>query len=256
MSDNYPAKSEFQIMDDHDARQIETADSAVRQALVYRTKNGKRQLSYTGIKWLVLKMAQNEQSLEIPDLPQVELVKHDESDQKTWIWYAMIKVRNAKTGLETIGASEQNFIDEYKGNIYDQFGRTKAISKAERNAYRKQIPELEINAMMDTVSAQSEESIYNDNRNYTSTTTPSDNTPTEKQLDYLQSLGYTGPAPKSKQEASDQIEKIKNGATTADMSDNTGYQKNCICDKFIPNSVNGKTCQTCKKLAPLNQVQQ
>ena len=49
MSDNYPAKSEFQIMDDHDARQIETADSAVKQALVYRTKNGKRQLSYTGL---------------------------------------------------------------------------------------------------------------------------------------------------------------------------------------------------------------
>ena len=120
-------------------------------------------------------MAQNEQALEIPDLPQIELVKHDESDQKTWIWYAMIKVRNAKTGLETIGASEQNFIDEYKGNIYDQFGRTKAISKAERNAYRKQIPELEINAMMDTVvSIQSEESIYsNDNHNGASATTPS-----------------------------------------------------------------------------------
>ena len=83
-----------------------------------------------------------------------------------------------------------------------------------------------------------------------------DNTPTEKQLDYLQNLGYTGPKLKTKQEASDQIEKIKNGAATVDASSDTGYQKNCICDKFIPNSINGKTCQTCKKLAPLAQVQE
>ena len=246
MSDNYPAKSEYQIMDDYDARQIETADSAVKQALVYKTKNGKKQLSYMGIKWIVLKMSQNEQALEILGLPQIELIKHDESDQKTWIWYATIKVRNTKTKLESIGASEQPFLDEYKGHTYDQFGRTKAISKAERNAFRKQIPELEINAMMDTVSIHAEETIYNDSCD------PTDNRPTLKQLDYLQNLGHAGPAPKSKQDASNLIEKIKNGATTPDVSSDTDYQKNCICDKFIPNSINGKTCQTCKKLAPLN----
>ena len=34
---------------------------------------------------------------------------------------------------------------------YDTFGRTKAHSKAERNAWRKQIPELEITTLLETV---------------------------------------------------------------------------------------------------------
>lgn len=72
-------------------------------------------------------------------------------------------------------------------------------------------------------------------------------TPSQKQLDYLKSLGYTGPKPASKQIASDIIEDLKSGAKEGDTTDD--YEKFCICDNPIPNSItNGKTCQTCKKL--------
>jgi len=148
-------KSEYQIMDEMDSQQIVQADTAVKQALVYVTKQGKPQLSYMGVKWLVLKMSQAGQALEIPEMPQVILERYDPEDRNTWVWYATVKCRNAKTGLETIGTSEQPFIDALsKTKAYDSFGRTKAVSKAERNAYRKQIPELEIQEMMKDASMQ------------------------------------------------------------------------------------------------------
>lgn len=72
-------------------------------------------------------------------------------------------------------------------------------------------------------------------------------TPSQKQLDYLKSLGYTGPKLASKQIASDIIEDLKSGAKESDTTDD--YEKYCICENPIPNSItNGKTCQTCKKL--------
>ena len=86
-----PEKSEFQIMDDADSQQIQEAESAVKQALAYVVK-GKKQLSYMGIKWIVLKMSQKEQPIEVIDMPQIELVKH-EVDNKS------------KTGVITSGIS-------------------------------------------------------------------------------------------------------------------------------------------------------
>jgi hypothetical protein len=54
-------------------------------------------------------------------------------------WYATVRILNQTTGLELDGVSEASYHDE-KG-LVDQFARTKAHSKAERNAIRKQIPE-------------------------------------------------------------------------------------------------------------------
>ena len=250
-------KSEYQIMDAADSKQIEQADTAVQQALVY-IANGKKQLTYIGIKSIVLEMSQNEQPLEIPDLPSVELIKHDENNQKTWIWYATIKVKNAKTGLESIGASEQPFLDEYRQYQMDSFGRTKAISKAERNAFRKQIPEAEINRRINDVKPEDIHTLYN--KHGYSADNSTNNEASQKQLDYMKNLGYNGPKPKSKQEASDIIESIKNGAkvakpaTTATDNDDPKVDPDryCACDKFIRNAITkGKTCQTCLKLAPL-----
>jgi len=172
-------KSEYQIMDEMDSQQIVQADSTLKQALVYDIR-GKPQISYMGIKWLVLKMSQAGQALQIIDMPDVKLEKHDPEDQKSWIWYATIKVRNTKTGLETIGASEQGYGDG-NGN-YDTFGRTKAISKAERNAYRKQIPELEIQAMLNHADA----------RQPVQRASQQDGT---AQADVLRKLGYKGEIP-------------------------------------------------------------
>ena len=258
-------KSEFQILDEADSLQIEKAETAVKQALVYQTNNSK-QLTYMGIKWLVLHMSQkgqpltiydvptvelvkhdpedksqwiwyatvkvrnsktgldtigaSEQPLTIYDVPTVELVKHDPEDKSQWIWYATVKVRNSKTGLDTIGASEQPFLDKHRGDNYDPFGRTKAISKAERNAFRKQIPELEITAMLDIVTAEEVEKIDTTPATETKATNPYQRTesevsdaPTEKQLDYLSLLGYTGEKPKTKAEASDIIKSIKEGSS-------------------------------------------
>lgn len=232
---NLEVKSEFQIMDEADSQQIQDAETAVKQALVYEVR-GKKQLSYMGIKWIVLKMSQKEQPLEIVNIPCIELMKHDVDDKNTWIWYAIIKARNQKTGLGTVGASESPYLFSGK---YDPFGRTKAISKAERNAYRKQIPEVEINAMLNSINPEDIQKLNTQNN-----TTQNSDSPTEKQLDYLKSLGYTGPKPTTKQIASNIIEDLKKDATEA-----KDPEKYCSCKNPIPNSVtNGKTCQTCLKL--------
>ena len=214
-------KSEFQILDDADSKQIETADSALKQALIYKNpRNGSQQLTYTGIKWLVLHMAQKGQPLSIYDKPDVELVKHDPEDKSQWIWYATVKARNVKTGLDSIGASEQPFLDEHRGNQYDPFGRTKAISKAERNAFRKQIPELEIVEVIKQAQSDQIEVIDSTPKTETKTPTPATETspetsdaPTEKQISYLKFLCYTGKKPKTKTEASDIIKSIKEGSS-------------------------------------------
>ena len=223
--------SEFQIMDEADSEQILRAESAIKQALAYDVR-GKKQLSYMGIKWLVLKMSQKEQPLEIVDMPILELSKIDPEDQSTWIWYCIIKAKNLKTGLVTVGASESPY--QLKPGEYDTFGRTKAISKAERNAYRKQIPEIEINAMLETISLDDIEHLRSN--------TAAPNTPSQKQLDYLKNLGYTGITPKTKEEASKIIEECKNKSKESDS-------KYCTCASPISNGItNGKTCQTCLKL--------
>ena len=212
-------KSEYQILDDADSRQIEQAENAVKQALVYKTNNNTQQLTYMGIKWLVLKMSERGEALQIPELPKIELVKHDPEDKSQWIWYATIKVRNSATGLETIGASEQCYVDRNRGNQYDPFGRTKAISKAERNAFRKQIPELVITEMLSLVKSSDVEVVNVTPEKTTETpqqspeTTESDDPPTTKQINYLEILGYTGKYPKTKNEASALIKSIKEKAT-------------------------------------------
>lgn len=233
--DNLSEKSSFVIMDEADNTQIQGAETAVKQVLAYEVR-GKKQLSYMGVKWLVLKMSQKKQALEVVDLPCIELMKHNESDQTTWIWYVTVKVRNLKTRLVTVGASESPF---FVDNKYDTFGRTKAISKAERNAYRKQIPEIEINAMLETIPT-------NDIKKLESQSTPQHTEPSPVATHYLETLknlGYTGEAPKTSYEASQIIRELKK------KSKDTNYEKYCICEKSIPNSItSGKTCQICNKL--------
>ena len=47
----------------------------------------------------------------------------DDSDPENKVWMATVKAKNMKTGLETIGASEQPWAQNGKR---DPFGRTKA----------------------------------------------------------------------------------------------------------------------------------
>jgi len=227
MSETGIIPSEYRIMDDADNQQI--LESAIKQALAYSVR-GKKQLSYMGIKWLVLKMSQKEQPLEIVDMPQVELSKIDPEDNATGVWYCTIKARNLKTGLVTVGASEATYLSN---GVYDNFGRTKAISKAERNAYRKQIPEIEINAMLNTISPDDIQNISHQDATASIS---------QHYLDTLKNLGYSGIQPKTSFDASKLIESLKKKAKNLD-----DY---CPCSRFIPNSINSIFCQTCGKKKP------
>ncbi len=132
-------KSDFSIMDSEDEQQIISCDDDLKKALVYELR-GTKQITYTGLKYMVLKMSQSEQALHILK-SEVVLDKDDPEDKQHCYWRSIVRVKNSKTGLETEGISEASYLESSK---YDKFGRTKAISKAERNAWRKQIPELEI----------------------------------------------------------------------------------------------------------------
>jgi len=140
MSNEETKTTMIQLMDKADEQQIMNADKAVQQAMVYKTKTGDKQLTYIGLKHLTLLMSQKGQPLEVLEA-SVKLDKEEGRPQVDWHWYATYKVRNQKTGHESVGVSEAPYLD---GSNYDQFGRTKALSKAERNAWRKQLPELAI----------------------------------------------------------------------------------------------------------------
>ena len=199
--------SEYSILDNADARQIETADASIRQSLAYDLR-GKKQISFAGIKWLVLQMSQHDQPLTI-DIVDLHLEKYTE-EQSSWVWYATVKARNTKTGLETLGASEQTFISNHK---IDPFSRTKALSKAERNAYSKQIPELEIKQMLDAAEPgqiqrlETREPEIHPGVDGVNATHP----PSQKQIEYMRDLGYEGEIPKSLYEATILISDLKKG---------------------------------------------
>jgi len=137
--------SSFLLMDKADEEMITNADKAVKEAMVYKFNVGgkeKHELTYIGLKHLTLLMSQGGQPLEV-----LESI----CEQKNDIWYASYKVRNKTTGHESVGISE---CPVYEGGKYDPFGRTKAMSKAERNAWRKQIPELKITELIKAALAK------------------------------------------------------------------------------------------------------
>ena len=154
---------EFKLMDAFDEKQIIEADKEVKQALVYINKtSNKQEITYAGLKHLVLEMSVAGYALEILE-SHVQLDKDDPNDKKTWIWRAKVRVRNIKTGYESEGLSEAPYHDQFKPGVYDPFGRIKATSKAERNAWRKQIPELKINALLKATSSDRKQVLRVDN---------------------------------------------------------------------------------------------
>jgi len=132
--------TDFNKMDKADELQIIRADKGLREAMVYQTR-GTKQLTYIGLKHLTLMMSQAGQALEVLEY-EVKLSKPEDQTKSEWRWYATYKVRNKETGHESVGMYEASYIGE--DGKYDMFARTKALSKAERNAWRKQIPELKI----------------------------------------------------------------------------------------------------------------
>ncbi len=102
-------KNDFSIMDSADEQQIISSDDDMRKALVYDLR-GTKQITYIGLKYLVLKMSQNQQALQILK-SEVVLDKDDPEDRKMWYWRSIVRVRNEKTGLETEGISEAPYFE-------------------------------------------------------------------------------------------------------------------------------------------------
>ncbi len=145
-NDELPVRLEhddFLILDEADEKQIAEVDQKIKDALVYELK-GNKELSYVGLKHLTLMMSQKGQALQVLE---------DECELKDGIWYAKMKVKNLKTQHETVGYAQQparmQVGEEEKP---DAFARTKAFSKAERNAWRKQIPELQIKSFIEVIT--------------------------------------------------------------------------------------------------------
>ncbi len=181
----------FEQAEKLDEAQIQLEFEGGLDASCVHTIQGQKQLSYRGIKTLALKMSQAGQPLIILE-DKVELTKYDEEDKTQWHWQSYVKMKNNNSGYETIGASEQPFLAS--NGSYDNFGRNKAFSKAERNAIRKQLPEAEIEALINSTQSKKP---------------TGDEPPTQKQIDYIKALGHTGIIPASKQGANLLIEKLK-----------------------------------------------
>ena len=150
-------KSDYSIMDKADEQQIISADDDLKKALVYDIR-GSKQITFIGLKFLVVKMSQNGQPLTIIK-SEITLDKDDPDNQNMWFWRSLVRVRNEKTHLETEGISESPYLESGK---YDKFGKTKALSKAERNAWRKQIPELEIVTLLKNANGERTETLETD----------------------------------------------------------------------------------------------
>ena len=136
-------------MDELDEKQITGLSEELKKAMAYKTTQRKMELTFIGLKTIILKMSQKEQPLEVVH-SEVKLDKDDPKDTSMWFWRAYVKERNQKTGLETEGRSECPYFD--KDGKYDPFGQRKAHSKAERNAWRKQIPELELVTFLNSLN--------------------------------------------------------------------------------------------------------
>lgn len=142
-----PTTDFFKLTESIDEKQIMNIQD-VKDILCYKdTRSGKYELSYRGIKTLVLEMAAKGFPLEIIEA-KVELL--GEATEKTW--YATMKIRNQNTKLESFGEAEQPYYEndgKYPPTFTqpltkDYFARRKAFSKAERNANKKQLPEAMI----------------------------------------------------------------------------------------------------------------
>ena len=124
----------FKLLDKEDEKQIvNVKDFTNDSALVYKVHKN-FELSYRGIKHIAILMADRGMPLKLVN-SKVELI--GEGKEKTW--YASVTMRNEKTGQEMEGLSQCAFYDDKQ--VPDDFARTKAHSKAERNAIRKLIPE-------------------------------------------------------------------------------------------------------------------
>ena len=256
MSSTQLTAQDVQYMDKQDEDQIINIDS-IKHKLVYDVK-GNKTLSLVGIKLLSNIYCKDNNVSTRYIRHETILEKEDEENRQQWFWRSevvMLATRNVMymlNGKELIQKIEtevhgiaQSTYNNYEGGT-DQFAKTKASSKAERNAWRKLIPELDMGNLIQDVPEDKIQYLKSSSQN-TTTTVPSDIktctcSPQTRVMDVDEKTCTT-----CKKEFSIYVRncllQIKNKLDDPD--------KYCSCEKFIPNSIsNGKTCQSCKKLAP------
>ena len=207
-TDTTPELTSFEITERADEMQIVAADPALQNILVYEVK-GKRALTSVGVRSLILDMARQGEPISVTNV-LVDLNQRDPDDQETWIWYASVASTNLKTKAQTFGLSEAWYLMRHKdGSIgkYDTFGRTKASTKAERNANQKQIHMDTVLKLQNTVESKNLRNLDGEFSNSGGNGAP--RLPSEGQLKYLKGLKWTWPAPTNMKDAGDLISALK-----------------------------------------------
>ena len=126
-------QSEFQIMERRDENQIlGEMKGNVLEVFVYSFPQGGKQitgLSYAGVKQIALEMG---------NIHCGEPILQENGDS----WICKVKARDIQRNLEMWGVSQQSkTMDTKWGQKPDSFCIQKAVSKSERNALRKLMPE-------------------------------------------------------------------------------------------------------------------
>lgn len=199
-------KAAFLQMDSFD--QLQMFNESFKEKLVYETsyydqktntKKTKYELTFIGIKQLILEMSKKGEAMEILGEPKVERVKIDENPMND-VWQASITIRNIKTGHQSFGTAESavypwgnyptldthgrkqwvnengknSLLSEWKQQ-YDPLGRNAAVSKATRNANRQQIPEMAIQLFVEAAIKRGDNAVekINGTKDQASTEDPS-----------------------------------------------------------------------------------
>lgn len=172
------SKSIFHLLDAEDEKQIVLeAQGRLAESLVYTIKQynvktksweDRDELTYAGIKHITIMMSQQHEEVGSLEVLENPIVKMEEFElplngeiKKINKWSCSLRVRNTKTGMVSPGFAEADVITKVvkkdpltnkkvwseTKNAYemedgmDDFGRTKCVSKAFRNACKVQIPE-------------------------------------------------------------------------------------------------------------------
>ena len=165
---------------------------------MYQDKKGNREISYVGVQYMMQKAAEKGNAVAV-EVVKYELLKHDAGDKEQWFWHSIVRATNKRTSLETLGTSSCSYVEwintekgEKIAKGRDPFSDTIAMSKAERNALRKQIPIDELQHFVDTVDDKDIQTVGN------STPKVEEEAPTIKQINYARSLGWDWTIPKTK----------------------------------------------------------
>ena len=160
-----PTTDDFREIDLADDQQIVNFDSLDDKTLVY-VLNGVKHPTYVLVKSLSLEAAERGHAFVFKGPVKCWIDTRNSDDTDDWYWRAELYKIDSKTGREEVGEAPtayNEFVHVKDGNgrwrcdadgeyiyirKYDPFARTKAISKADRNADLKLLPKDRVMAVI------------------------------------------------------------------------------------------------------------